>query len=329
MVLCLFFLVPAGARGAKPAALVVTVVTRPVKLDFLSSFEVPRGVGSGLIVSAKKGIILAPSYLVQGAQWIDVILPDGGQLGAKILALDQLTGLALLKTKPFGKQEVSIRKDLPKAGERVWLVGRPRFRVVLRSTYVCESPVRIISRGITLGSFFAVEGDLKGLGSAPLFDAKGRALGFALALPNLAEGTTVKVVPGYLMALVVQKALEEEKIIWPWLGLEGVALTPAVVKALGLPVSRGLLVTRVYPGSPAAVVGIRGARKTSSLGNLLWPSGGDVLVSFNGVSVSSQADLEKLLFVTAPGKIVELKIWRGKRLQPVKVYLGRRSFVQP
>lgn len=326
--LFLLLALPALAEGASRSSLVATVVTRPTKLTFLNTFEVPKGVGSALIISAREGLLLAPAYLVQGAQWIDVILPRGRQLGARILAVDHLTGLAVLKTKSFGQEEAVFREDLPRVGERVWLIGRPRFSASVREALVTESPVRVVSRGIVLASFFAVDASLAGLGPAPVFDDKDRVVGFVLSLPNLTLGENTKVVPAYLMALVAEKAAQKGKIIWPWLGVEGVALNPPLAKALDLP-ARGLLITKVYPGSPAARVRIRGPRKLSSFGNLLWPVGGDVLVSFKGQAVASQAGLERLLFTAQPGELVELGLYRGKRLRKVKVYLGRRSFIQP
>ena len=323
-----FWALPALAKGLLPSSFVATVVTRPTNLSFLNTFEVPKGVGSALIVSAKEGLLLAPAYLVQGAQWVDVVLPGGAQLGARLLAVDHLTGLAVLKTKAFGREEAVFRKDLPGVGERVWLIGRPRFSPSVHAALVTESPVRVVSRGMALASFFAVDASLAGLGPAPVFDDKGRVAGFVLPLPNLSLGENTKVVPAYLMALVAEKAARKGRIIWPWLGVEGVALSPPLAKAFDLP-ERGLLITKVYPGSPAARVGIRGPRKLSSFGNLLWPVGGDVLVSFKGEAVASQAGLERLLFTAQPGELVELGLYRGKRLRKVKVYLGRRSFIQP
>ena len=319
----------AFSQSPFPSNLVTTVLVKTTKLDFLAASEVPEGVGSALVVSGEKGLLLAPAYLVQGAHWIDLFLPDGRQQGARLLAVDHLTGLAVLRTKPFGRVKARFRTKLPSPGERLLLLGRPRLVLAVREGVVTESPVRVPFRGISLASFFAASFSLAGMGSAPVFDQEGRVVGFALDLPNLSSPWQVKVVPAYLMKILLERVENEEHAVWAWLGVEGIRLTPTLARELKLPVSRGLLLTKVHSASPAARVGLRGARKLVSFGNLLVPVGGDVLLSFDGRGVRSQAQLERLLFTAKPGKLVEIKIWRKGKVRTVKIYLGKRSFVQP
>ncbi len=326
--LCFLFHL-ARAQSPLPSRLVATILVKPTKPEFLASTEVARGVGSALIVSGEEGLLLAPAYLVQGAHWIDVFLPDGRQLGARLLALDHLSGLAVLKTRAFGREKAFFRKKIPAVGERLFLLARPRLGLVLREGVVTESPVRVSLRGFSLASFFATSLSLKGAGSAPVFDQEGRVAGFALDLPNLAGSSEVKVVPAYLLKLLLEKGREEEQIAWAWLGVEGFKLLPTLARELKIPVSSGLLLTRVYPGSPAAKAGLRGAQKLVSFGNFLFPVGGDVLLSLDGKSISSQAQLERVLFALKPGKLTEIKIWRHGKIKKIKIYLGRRVFVQP
>ncbi|NPA49488.1 MAG: PDZ domain-containing protein [Thermodesulfobacteria bacterium] len=329
LLLVLLFCSSAPAQKPLPSHLVATVLVKPLKPDFLAQGEVPEGVASALVVSAKEGLLLAPAHLVQGAHWIDVFLSNGKQQGARLLAVDYLTGLAVLRTKPFGKAKVIFRSRFPGAGEKIFLLGRPRFAPSLREGQVTESPVRVSLQGVTLASFFAADLPLIGIGSGPVFDQEGRVIGFALDLPNLSAGLRTKVVPAYLLSLLVKKAQEDGQITWAWLGLEGLELNSALRRELKLPVSYGILLTKVYAGSPAARVGLRGAQKLVSFGNLLLPLGGDVLLSFNGKNIRSQAQLERLLFSTPPGKLAEMKVWRKNKVKTIKIYLGRRSFLRP
>ncbi len=325
----LFFSYPALAQKTLPYYLVAMVLVKPFKPDYLAQKEVPKGVASALIISAEEGLLLAPAYLVQGAHWIDIFLGNGKQQGARLLAVDHLTGLAVLSTKSFGKAKALFREKLPSTGERIFLLARPRFAPVLREGLVTESPARVSLQGVTLASFFAADLPLAGIGSAPVFDEEGRVVGFALDLPNLSAGLQSKIVPAYLMKLLVEKARREGQVTWAWLGIEGWEINSTLQRELKLPVSYGLLLTKVYPGSPAARVGLRGGQKLVSFGNLLLPLGGDVLLSFQGKKIRSQAQLERLIFSASPGKLTEIKIWRKNKIKTIKIYLGRRSFLRP
>ncbi|WP_457756322.1 S1C family serine protease [Thermodesulfatator indicus] len=308
---------------------VVTLVAAPVNADYLKSSEVPKQVASGVFVS-RNGLILAPAYLVQGARWVDVILPNGTFLGGKVLGVDHLSGLALLKVNySYQNLGVSISRRRVQVGEDIFLVGRPRFKASLRAGKVIENPVSVSFSFGTLASFYATNLSLAGIGSGPVFNARGELVGFALDLPNLHFAGGLKIVPSHLIRPVVAALSEKGQMVWPWLGVEGLPLNPTLAKVLKLPFNQGLLVTKTLPGSPARKIGLLGQRKSISLGNIIYPVGGDIIVSVAGRRVGSQADLERIIFAKKPGDIVTIKYWRGKKFHNVKVYLGKRSFLQP
>ncbi|MEW5995860.1 MAG: PDZ domain-containing protein, partial [Candidatus Zixiibacteriota bacterium] len=85
--------------------------------------------------------------------------------------------------------------------------------------------------------------------------------------------------------------------------------------------SRGILVTEVVPGGPAAVAGLRE---------------GDVLVSMDGIRLRSALDLRNRVRQSYPGTIVELGFVRLNSLFRTFMKIGElrsdaehRSFVQP
>ncbi|OAG27426.1 S1C family serine protease [Thermodesulfatator autotrophicus] len=308
---------------------VVTLMAAPINTDFLSSSDVPKQIASGVFVS-KDGLILAPAYLVQGARWVDVVLSDGTFLGGKILGVDHLSGLALLKVNyNSARLGVSLAKRGLVVGEKVYLIGRPRFKVNIKSGQVIENPVKVSFSFGTLASFYATNLSLQGTGSGPVFNSAGELVGFALDLPNLKFAGGLKIVPPHLIRPVITALSEKGQMVWPWLGVEGLALNPTLAKILKLPFKKGLLITHTLPGSPARRVGFMGKKKSISLGNLIFPVGGDIIVAINGKRISSQADLEKIIFARKPGDIVTIKYWRNKRFYTIKVRLGKRSFLQP
>src|SRR5690606_5911438 len=77
--------------------------------------------------------------------------------------------------------------------------------------------------------------------------------------------------------------------------------------AIGLPDTRGALVTRVEPGSAAEDAGLRRM---------------DVIRSFNGTRINDAGDLPPLVGVVAPGSSAELEVFRDGRLRDLNLTVG-------
>ncbi len=309
---------------------VVTIITKRVSLDYLYQAEVPEGVGTGVLVD-KEGHVLVPAPLVSRAGWIDVCLPDGRHVGGILLGIDYLTETALLRLKDYrGLKPSPLAPSAPRLGSPIHFLGRPRQRLLHRSGHIIETKRLVVHRGMALSGFLVTDIRLEGLGPGPIFDAQGRLLGLATRLPDFQTPQGVMLLPPYLLRLAYLKLKEKGRAEWPWLGVKPLPLTPSLARALRLPVSSGVLIEKVYPGSPALIVGLRGTRKQVSVGNLLCPLGGDVIVSIGAKRVSSPAQLDEIIYREhRPGEIIEIGFYRQKRFRRVKLRLGRRSFVQP
>jgi S1-C subfamily serine protease len=105
----------------------------------------------------------------------------------------------------------------------------------------------------------------------------------------------------------------------------GVALapvTPAVAEANDLPDARGLVVTRVLEGGPAAGV-LRESGEQTVVDGVLVPVGGDVLLAVDGRAVATSEGLGSYLALeTRPGDTVELAIRRAGEERTVELELG-------
>jgi S1-C subfamily serine protease len=89
-----------------------------------------------------------------------------------------------------------------------------------------------------------------------------------------------------------------------YLGVQAVAITPAVKERLNLSADRGVAVVDVMPGSPAAKAGIRR---------------GDVITAAGGQAVSAPRNLREAVREAGAGKAVNLTLVRGGEKQEVKV----------
>src|SRR5450830_605316 len=87
--------------------------------------EVPRGVGSGFIISAD-GYIMTNAHVVEGASDVYVTLTDKREFKAKIVGSDTRTDVAVLKIDGTNLPRLQIGdSDKIRAGEWVLAIGSP------------------------------------------------------------------------------------------------------------------------------------------------------------------------------------------------------------
>lgn len=94
-----------------------------------------------------------------------------------------------------------------------------------------------------------------------------------------------------------------------WLGAETIELNPTLSAQYNIPTSDGLLVSRIFLGSPAEDGGIKV---------------GDVIQRWNGISITSQKQIEKLIGKSVAGQKVTLSVSRNDKPVLIFVQLGNR-----
>ncbi len=307
---------------------IVTIVSKQLPAQDFFCPPVPQGVGSGVVVDAQ-GLILAPAPLVREAQWIDVILSNGQQCGASIVGIDYFCEVALLKLKCSAKvKPVLFASAFPKVGQKIVLIGRPRLALSVSRGMVSESAVFVSQQGLLVPDMVAAHIDIAPVGQGPIFGLQGRLLGLAVDLPNFHYPGGIYFVPAKRLYWAYKLLKDKQEAAWPWLGLEVITLYPTVAKVLHLPVSQGVMITRVFPGSPAARAGLRSGRKELSIGNFIYRPG-DVIVAINGRPVHSARQFFYEIWKQKPGTPVLLTVYRGRTRHQVKIFLRRRIFLHP
>ena len=115
-----------------------------------------------------------------------------------------------------------------------------------------------------------------------------------------------------------------------WLGIQGMTLTPEVAQAMDLSNSQdGVLVVEVTSNSPADEAGLLGSSQTVEIDGQQVQVGGDVIVAFDGQSVSQMEELRALVLEAKPGQQVTLTILRDGKELTLEVTLGERPTAIP
>jgi serine protease Do len=87
--------------------------------------EVPRGVGSGFIVSGD-GFVMTNAHVVEGADEVIVTLTDKREFKARIVGADKRTDVAVVKIEATGLPSVKMGDiNRVRVGEWVMAIGSP------------------------------------------------------------------------------------------------------------------------------------------------------------------------------------------------------------
>ncbi len=308
---------------------VVHITSRVIVLSFFFEPIPKEGTGSGFILD-KEGHIVTNYHVIEGAESVEVTLADGTIAQAEVVGTDPYNDLAVIKIdvppEKLHPVELGSSADL-KVGQRAIAIGNPFGLDRTLSVGVISSLGRIIEREgeRPLGEMIQTDAAINpGNSGGPLLDSRGRVIGVNTFIRGGAENIGFAI-PVDTVKRVVPELIEKGRYAHPWLGFEAYRITPALAEALGLPVEKGLLIARIYRGSPAARAGLQGAKREVRVGNYIVLAGGDIVTAIDGKKIE---DMEGLIVYletkTSVGQVVELTIIRDGMEKRIKVELGKR-----
>lgn len=316
------------ARAAQPA--VVNIFTAKVVRErarmgpFFTLFEgqprVENSLGSGVIIDPK-GYIITNNHVIAGADQIVVALADRREYPARLLFADARMDLALLKVDPGAEPLPALTlgdSDRAEVGDLVLAIGNPfgvgqtvtqgivsavaRSGLGISDTQFFIQTDAAINQGNSGGALVNLDGELIGVNTAILTAGReGGSIGLGFAIPAN-------------MVRVFLRAAETGRMVTAWLGAEGEALTLETARAAGLDRPRGVLMTGVTPGSPAARAGLRP---------------GDIILSVDGKDVADPAALRYRIATLGVDQSVRVTLLRDRRPLEVRLQLVAPPEVPP
>ncbi|MDZ7652333.1 MAG: DegQ family serine endoprotease [Burkholderiaceae bacterium] len=268
--------------------------------------EVPRGVGSGFILSAD-GFVMTNAHVVQGADDIIVTLTDRREFKAKLIGADRRTDVAILKIEASGMPFVRIGdSNRLRVGEWVIAIGSP---FGLDNTVTAGI---VSAKARETGEFLPfIQTDVAvnpGNSGGPLINMRGEVVGI-----NSQIFTTSGAYAGISFAIPIDEAMRvgdqlrsSGRVTRGRIGVQIGPVTREVAEGIGLAKPQGALVSRVEAGTPAEKAGVEA---------------GDVILKFDGKPIDRESDLPRLVGATKPGSKVTIQVWRkGKAVDlPITV----------
>ncbi|EGA69918.1 protease DO [Vibrio sinaloensis DSM 21326] len=271
-----------------------------------------RGLGSGVIIDAKKGHIVTNYHVINGAEKIRVKLHDGREYQAELIGGDQMSDVALLKLeKAKNLTEIKIAdSDKLRVGDFSVAIGNP---FGLGQT-VTSGIVSALGRsGLNLENFENfIQTDAainSGNSGGALVNLNGELIGINTAIlgPNGGNVGIGFAIPSNMMTNLTDQILEFGEVKRGMLGVQGGEITSELAEALGYESSKGAFVSQVVPDSAADKGGLEA---------------GDVITSINGKSINSFSELRAKVATLGAGKKIELGVIRDGKQKTYAVTLG-------
>jgi len=269
--------------------------------------NVPRGLGSGFIVSAD-GYLLTNAHVVDGADEITVTLHDKREFKARLLGADKRTDVAVLKIEAAGLPSVRVGdSNKLRVGEWVIAIGSP---FGLENTVTAGI---VSAKGRETGEFLPfIQTDVAvnpGNSGGPLINMRGEVVGI-----NSQIFTTSGAFAGISFAIPIDEAMSVQqqlrtsgRVIRGRIGVGIEAVSRDVAEAIGLGTPRGALVNTVEKDAPAAKAGVEA---------------GDVILRFDGKPIERSTDLPRIVGGTKPGSTVNMTVFRKGGQRDLKVMVA-------
>ncbi len=269
--------------------------------------EIPRGVGSGFIVSAD-GYVLTNAHVIEGASEVYVKLTDKREFKAKVVGRDAKTDVAVLKIEAKNLPKVNVGDSSKvRAGEWVIAIGSPFDLENTVTAGIVSAKARDTGDFVPL-----IQTDVAvnpGNSGGPLINMRGEVIGINSQIYSRSGGYM-----GISFAIPIDEAIRVSeqikaggKVSRGRLGVRIAELSKDIAEQMGLPKVQGVVIAQVEPGSPAEKAGLRD---------------GDVVLKFNGQVIEKPVDLTRAVGALKPDTKANISVWRNGAQREVALVIG-------
>ncbi|HTR17009.1 MAG TPA: trypsin-like peptidase domain-containing protein [Acetobacteraceae bacterium] len=292
------------AAASLPPELKGTPFERQFRERMRGRREQVLGAGSGFIIDAS-GVIVTNNHVVGHADRIVVSLSDGTQLPAKVLGVDELTDLAVIKVETDAPLPYVTWGDSREVQVGDWILaaGNPFGLGSSVTAGIVSARGRDIGAG-PFDDFIQLDAPINpGNSGGPTFNLEGQVIAVNTAIVSPTGGSVGIgfAVPSEIAERIVAELRAKGHIDRGWLG----------VSVQDLPGTRsiGVAIAGVDRFGPASRAGLRV---------------GDIVTAVNGEHVDSARGLIRAVAATNPGGRVRLRLRRQAQTLEVTVTVGRR-----
>ena len=270
--------------------------------------------GTGVILS-QSGYIVTNSHVIAGGGEISVLLTDDRSFAALLVGDDPISDLAVLKIEAADLTPAEFGdSDVLRVGDAVAAIGDP-LGLELRGTFT-DGIISAISRDVTVNgrtmTLLQTNAALNsGNSGGPLVNCHGQVIGInTLKISAFTNDAGVEglgfAIPSTTVKDIVEQLIHQGYVSGrPTLGLMGETISRFDQYYYNIPA--GLYIIAVDNDCHAYQLGIEV---------------GDILMSINGQRITSQSELDTMIYAMQIGDTVEAVIYRGGSQYRVQLTLN-------
>jgi serine protease Do len=273
--------------------------------------------GSGVIIS-EQGYILTNHHVIEATQDVYVIFADGREEPVKIIGSDVFSDIAVLKVTGKVPAVATIgNSDALKPGETAIAIGSPLGD--FKNT-VTVGVISAIGRSIDINHNYQMDGLIQtdaainqGNSGGPLVNLVGEVIGInTLIVRGNGYGSAVAeglgfAIPANTVQAISQQLIEKGYVSYPYLGVRWQWITPNISYRYGLPVESGAYISKIAPGSPAALAGLKA---------------GDIITQIGDQLLNEDHPFINVLYMFSAGETTTLEFIRDQESQRVQIVFG-------
>ena len=273
--------------------------------------------GTGVVLT-KDGYLVTNCHVIEGAQQITVQLTDDRKFTASVVGSDDISDLAVLWVNADDLTPAQFGdSNALRVGDTVTAIGDP-LGVEFRGSFT-DGIISAINRDVTMDgrkmSLIQTNAALNsGNSGGPLINCYGQVIGInTMKIGAFTDKAGVEglgfAIPSATVQDVVNQIITQGYVSGrPWLGVQGEDFSYFYQRFYRVP--RGIYITSVESGSPAQAAGL---------------TGGDIITTADGTSVSDMDDLNSLLYAHSVGDTMRLTIYRNGYQGDVTVTLTEKK----
>ncbi|MGA2351046.1 MAG: trypsin-like peptidase domain-containing protein [Terracidiphilus sp.] len=277
--------------------------------------QIQHGVGSGIIISPD-GYIVTNNHVVDGATQIKVTLNDRRILSAKVVGVDKMTDLAVLKVNASDLPTIAWGDSTKlEPGQTVLAFGSPfgyfQFSVTRGIVSAVDRPNPYSDDARKPGGYIQTDAAINpGNSGGPLVNSHGELVGintFIISNSGSFAGAGFAI-PSQIVRATTEQLIKSGKVEHGYLGIGMNDVTPDNAHFFNLQDASGAIVSQVTPDSPAS----RGGLKT-----------GDVIAQLNGQKIVNGSALQVAVSEMAPGTRITLGVLRDGKPATLSLTVGQ------
>jgi len=309
---------PAAAGSVLPIGRIYRDA-QPGVVEISAGSGTSQAQGSGWVYDTT-GHVVTNQHVVEGASDITVRFANGSTHPATLVGTDPSTDLAVLTVDA----PASLLRPLElgdstgvAVGDAVVALGSP---FGLEGT-ITSGIVSALHREMTAPNNFTINDSIQtdaainhGNSGGPLLNMRGQVVGVNAQIESESGGNDGVgfAIPSNTVRAIVSQLIDTGEVEHAYLGITMVTT------------ENGVAVTEVKPGTPADAADIKPATGMRTVDGERVPTGGDVIVAFDGKPIAGSADLQSAVDGKKPGDEVSLTVVRDGQRTTIHVTLGTR-----